>query len=176
MARSDAARNAAFQIQVAVRRAVQGGSAVLRTDPRTARASLARRRWPSPRISPGPRSTVLHRVVRENLETFLREAADRTDGGGLPRFVEREFREFLTCGALGRGFARVRCENCAFERLVPFSCKRRGFCPSCGGRRMAEQAAHLVDHVLPTSPCAPVGAHAAAPPALSPRLQSRALP
>src|SRR5207302_8281664 len=27
------------------------------------------------------------------------------------------------------GFARVRCENCAFERLVPFSCKRRGFCP-----------------------------------------------
>src|SRR5439155_1259100 len=24
-------------------------------------------------------------------------------------------------GALGRGFARVRCENCAFERLVPFS-------------------------------------------------------
>jgi hypothetical protein len=25
----------------------------------------------------------------------------------------------------------------------------RGFCPSCGGRRMAERAAHLVDHVLP---------------------------
>jgi hypothetical protein len=96
--------------------------------------------------------TVLHRVVCEHLETFLREAADRTDGGGLPRFIEREFREFLTCGALGRGFARVRCEDCAFERLVPFSCKRRGFCPSCGGRRMAEQAAHLVDHVLPHVP------------------------
>ncbi len=96
--------------------------------------------------------TVLHRVIRDNLETFLREAADRSDGGGLPRFVEREFREFLTCGALGRGFARVRCETCAFERLVPFSCKRRGFCPSCGGRRMAEQAAHLVDRVLPRVP------------------------
>lgn len=96
--------------------------------------------------------TVLHRVVRENLETFLCEVADRTDGGGLPRFVEREFREFLTCGALGRGFARVRCEACAFERLVPFSCKRRGFCPSCGGRRMAELAAHLVDAVLPHVP------------------------
>jgi hypothetical protein len=26
----------------------------------------------------------------------------------------------------------VRCEQCAFERLVPFSCKGRGFCPSCG--------------------------------------------
>src|SRR5437667_257604 len=42
-------------------------------------------------------------------------------GGGLPRFVEREFREFLTCGALGRGFARVRCENCAFERVFSVS-------------------------------------------------------
>jgi hypothetical protein len=96
--------------------------------------------------------TTLHRVVRENLETFLREAADRGDGDGLPRFIEREFREFITCGALSRGFARVRCENCTFERLVPFSCKRRGFCPSCGGRRMAEQAAHLVDRVLPQVP------------------------
>src|SRR5947209_11001865 len=92
--------------------------------------------------APGPEGTVLHRVVRDHLETFLREVADRTDGGGLLRFVEREFREFLTCGVLAHGFARVRCEGCAYERLVPFSCKRRGFCPSCGGRRMAEQAAY----------------------------------
>ena len=62
--------------------------------------------------------TVLHRVVRENFETFRAEIAARTDGGGLPQFVEREFRDFLTCGALSRGFARVRCEGCAFERLV----------------------------------------------------------
>jgi len=50
------------------------------------------------------------------------EATDAADGGGLPGFIEREFREFLTCGALTRGFARVRCEDCAFERLVAFSC------------------------------------------------------
>lgn len=36
--------------------------------------------------------------------------------------------------------------------MVPFSCKRRGFCPSCGGRRMAERAAYLVDEVLPQVP------------------------
>ncbi len=36
------------------------------------------------------------------------------------------------------GFMRVRCEDCHHERLVAFSCKRRGFCPSCGARRMAE--------------------------------------
>ena len=27
------------------------------------------------------------------------------------------------------------------EHLLAFSCKRRGFCPSCGARRMAESAA-----------------------------------
>jgi len=32
------------------------------------------------------------------------EATDAADGG-LPGFIEREFREFLTCGALTRGFA-----------------------------------------------------------------------
>jgi Putative transposase/Transposase zinc-binding domain len=35
---------------------------------------------------------------------------------------------------------------------VPFSCKRRGFCPSCAGRRMAQMAAHLVECVLPWVP------------------------
>jgi hypothetical protein len=70
----------------------------------------------------------------------------------LPQFVEREFREFLTCGCLAAGFARIHCDGCGHDRLVPFSCKGRGFCPSCGGRRMAERAAHLVDHVLPDVP------------------------
>lgn len=102
-----------------------------------------------------PRDTehsVLHGVIREHLEPFLREVSDRGDGHGLPRFVEQEFREFLTCGVLAHGFTRLRCRDCTFERLVPFSCKRRGFCPSCGGRRLAERAASLVDEVLPRVP------------------------
>jgi hypothetical protein len=102
-----------------------------------------------------PRDTehsVLHAVIREHLEPFLREVTDRGHGHGLPRFVEQEFREFLSCGVLANGFTRLRCAYCTFERLVPFSCKRRGFCPSCGGRRMAEGAAYLVDEVLPQVP------------------------
>ena len=50
------------------------------------------------------------------------------------------------------GFLRVRCEGCHHERLVTFSCKRRGICPSCGARRMSESAALLVDDVLPHQP------------------------
>ena len=79
-------------------------------------------------------------------------AAHRRARDGLPRFVEDEFRAFLRCGFLAGGFARFRCGDCRTERLVAFSCKGRGFCPSCGGRRMAEGAAHLVDHVFPDVP------------------------
>ena len=70
----------------------------------------------------------------------------------VPRFVERAFREFLRCGFLAGGFARFPCGDCGLDRLVAFSCKGRALCPRCGGRRMAERAAHLVDHVIPDVP------------------------
>src|SRR5262249_21561336 len=43
-------------------------------------------------------------------------------------------------------------DTCQHELLLPFSCKRRGFCPSCAGRRMAQTAAHLVEGVIPWVP------------------------
>lgn len=70
-------------------------------------------------------------------------------GRGLPSYVVREFEDYLNCGRLEHGFLRVQCESCHHEKLVAFSCKRRGFCPSCGARRMADSAAHLVDEVFP---------------------------
>ena len=97
-----------------------------------------------------PEQTLLHRVVRENLETLLAEAS--ADGEGLPGFVEREFRKYVGCGALARGFARVACNRCGKEELVAFSCKCRGWCPPCVARRMDDTAAHLVDRVLPFAP------------------------
>jgi hypothetical protein len=95
---------------------------------------------------------VLYQIVRDHFETFRVQAASLRDGDGLPRFVEQEFRDFLQCGWLAGGFARFRCGDCGLDRLVAFSCKGRGFCPSCGGRRMAERAAHLVDSVFPDVP------------------------
>jgi len=58
----------------------------------------------------------------------------------------------LKCGRLEYGFLRVRCSACHAEKLVAFSCKRRGFCPSCGARRMVDTASLLVDEVLPPVP------------------------
>ena len=96
--------------------------------------------------------TALHVVVRENLETLLEDARERSEGGyGYPGFVEKEFRRYLDCGLLAHGFSRLRCPTCGVERLVAFSCKGR-VCPSCWARRTAETAADLVDRVLPVAP------------------------
>jgi len=97
-----------------------------------------------------PETTAVYRVIATHLETMLQDARDRSAHGyGLPRHVEVAFRKFLDCGVIERGFARVACPSCRYEILVPFSCKTRGLCPSCAGRRMADGAAFLVDHLLP---------------------------
>ena len=98
-----------------------------------------------------PEETILYRLVQEHLESFLAQV-EAEGGSGLPEFVKAEFDAFLACGILAHGFLRLRCSECGHEKLVAFSCKRRGFCPSCGARRMAETAAHLVDCVIPPVP------------------------
>jgi hypothetical protein len=97
-----------------------------------------------------PEQTLLYQLVEAHYPAFLaaREAADRP----LPKYVQREFEAYLRCGRFDYGFLRVKCESCQAEKLVAFSCKRRGFCPSCGARRMAETAALLADEVLPRRP------------------------
>ena len=103
-----------------------------------------------------PESTTLHRIVREHLETYLALANEADPmgpmGDGVPDHVEKELRNYLKCGILAHGFARARCASCGYDFLVAFSCKGRGACPSCSAKRMAETAAHLVDHVLPHVP------------------------
>jgi hypothetical protein len=97
-----------------------------------------------------PEQTLLYRIVEEYYPAFAAHLAER--GRVLPAYVQRDFDDYLKCGRLEYGFLRVRCESCHAEHLVAFSCKRRGFCPSCGARRMAESAALLVDEVLPEQP------------------------
>src|SRR6266568_9023307 len=99
-----------------------------------------------------PSCTVLYHVIAEHLETFLASLADDPEATGLPAYVQREFDDYLPCGILAHGFLRLGCDTCKHELLVPFSCKRRGFCPSCTGRRMAQMAAHLVECVIPWVP------------------------
>jgi hypothetical protein len=86
-------------------------------------------------------------LVRRHLAEFLGRCEERA--GPLPAFVKGELEGFAGCGDFELGFVRTCCRSCGDELRVPFSCKSRGCCPSCMGRRMAEGAALLVDHVLP---------------------------
>jgi len=99
-----------------------------------------------------PEHTVLYRTIAAHLPTFLARTADEDGTGGWPAFVRREFEAYLKCGRLEHGLLRAQCERCGDTTVVAFSCKGRGFCPSCGGRRMSELAAHLVDRVIPHVP------------------------
>jgi hypothetical protein len=94
-----------------------------------------------------PQETVLYQAVAANYRTF--ETIAELEGKIIPKHVTQEFEAFLRCGVLAHGFLRLRCNDCHHEHLLAFSCKKRGFCSSCGGRRMAESAAHLVDEVFP---------------------------
>ena len=97
-----------------------------------------------------PERTLLYRLVDEYYPAFLEQLT--VEGRSVPGYVRREFEAYLQCGRLEHGFLRVRCDTCHAEQLVAFSCKRRGFCPSCGARRMAECATLLIDDVLPHQP------------------------
>jgi hypothetical protein len=101
----------------------------------------------APRCTP---SSDLVRIVAEHLPAFLEHVEQA--GGSLPSFVTDELRGLLRCGDFEHGFLRFACRRCGDELRVPFSCKARGVCPSCLGRRMSETAAGWVDHLLPAVP------------------------
>ena len=94
----------------------------------------------------------LYRVVADNFRT-LEAAAEHDVIAPLPSFVRDEFLGYLDCGVPGRGFGFLQCTGpeCRDKLLAAFSCKGRGWCPSCLGRTMAETSANWVEHVLPSS-------------------------
>jgi len=87
---------------------------------------------PAPYVRHRPELTLLYQVIEHHLSEFTDHLRER--GHFLPKFVFQEFNDYLKCGRLEHGFVRVKCTGCRNELLVAFSCKRRGFCPSCGAR------------------------------------------
>src|SRR5690554_873771 len=63
-------------------------------------------------------------------------------------YIINVINRYLDCGDPHFGFARVKCENCKNEYILPFSCKRRHFCPSCHQKRVVEFGEHLYEEVL----------------------------
>lgn len=60
--------------------------------------------------------------------------------------------QYLDCGNLRNGFARVKCKNCNHGYLLAFSCKHRHFCPSCHQKRVVEFGEWACANVLKKVP------------------------
>ena len=80
-------------------------------------ATAARLRSSSQRRT--PEQTSLYRAVQEHLETVLAQA--ESAGARVPAFVKRECDDYLKCGFLSHGFARLRCSKCGDESLIALS-------------------------------------------------------
>jgi hypothetical protein len=97
-----------------------------------------------------PERSVLHRLLEDRFEEFALVHGDRyerTDGPLRP-VVRRVVGQFLDCGVLTNGFARVRCPKCRAEYFCAFSCQTRNFCGSCQQKRALLFAEKLRGEVL----------------------------
>jgi len=99
-----------------------------------------------------PEKTLLYQVLAREWETWRAERQAEDASSPLPAYVISEVEAFFRCGILDHGFLVLACEGCGERLPVAFSCKKRGICPSCCAKRMAEIAVHLVDDVLPHAP------------------------
>lgn len=94
-----------------------------------------------------PELTRLYLLVQQHARTFFAQTEEAT-GISLPHFMKDEFDAFLQCGILAHGFLRLGCADCGLDKLVAFSCKRSGFCASCGARRIPQAAARAEEVAL----------------------------
>jgi hypothetical protein len=86
-----------------------------------------------------PQALPRFRLVSDHLQRLRMVYDDRfaREYGTWRPVVVQVTGKFLACGVLDHGFARIRCDDCAHEYLLAFSCKCRCFCPSCHAKRLA---------------------------------------
>ncbi len=101
-----------------------------------------------------PQESQYYRCIEDNFEKLEQVYDDRFPKkyGFLRPYVKQVIYRYLDCGILHNGFARVKCEDCNYEYLLAFSCKRRHFCPSCHQKRVVEFGEWLCQEVLKAVP------------------------
>jgi len=101
-----------------------------------------------------PQASPLLRLVADQFRTLQLVYDERfaPTYGAWRAVVPEVADKFLACGVLEHGFARVRCDACAHEYLLAFSCKARYFCPSCHAKRLALWTLWLEETLLAAVP------------------------
>src|SRR4030042_5328554 len=84
-----------------------------------------------------PEQTEFYQLFEDHFDSYGRGYEERFDprSGPLRPVVVRSVEEFLGCGRLQGGFARIRRPKCHAEHLLAFSCRTRNFCSSCQAKR-----------------------------------------
>ncbi len=97
-----------------------------------------------------PDRTLFYQLVRDHFEQFvlIHEERFEASDGLLRPVVKKVVNQFLSCGLLENGFARVRCPRCQAEFFCAFSCQVRGFCNSCQQKRAVLFAVKLREEIL----------------------------
>jgi hypothetical protein len=83
-------------------------------------------------------------------DRFLAEYERRLDKeyGVLRPIIKEVVERYLDCGIPRCGFTRIRCLGCGEGRLLMFSCRTRGFCPSCHAKRLEESGEWMREEIL----------------------------
>jgi len=71
-----------------------------------------------------PEETLLYQIIDDYYPDFVAQL--ESERRSLPRFVSKEFEEYLKCGRLEHGFLRVRCADCHAEKLGGFLIHKAG--------------------------------------------------
>ena len=101
-----------------------------------------------------PRQSPLWRCLYDHYAAFksnYKQTFEQTHGFWR-EVVDRVVQQFLECGDLAKGFARIGACGCGKEHLLPFSCKCRNFCPSCHQKKVllfGEHVRHEIVYPVP---------------------------
>jgi len=93
---------------------------------------------------------LFYQLFEEHFDSYVRGYEERFEprSGPLRPVVLRCVEEFLSCGRLQGGFARIRCPKCHAEHLLALSCRTRNFCSSCQAKRWVLFAEKLTSEIL----------------------------
>jgi hypothetical protein len=101
-----------------------------------------------------PEQTEFYQLFEDHFDNYVRGYEERFEprSGPVRPVVVRSVEEFLSCGRLQGGFARIRCPKCHAEHLLAFSCRTRNFCSSCQAKPSVLFAEKLTSEILAPVP------------------------
>jgi hypothetical protein len=101
-----------------------------------------------------PERSAFYQLFETHFDSYVRAYEERfeSSSGTLRPVVVRSVEEFLSCGRLQGGFARIQCTKCRKEHLPAFSCRTRNLCSSCQAKRSVLFAEKLATDILAPVP------------------------